>query len=47
MLFAVRYYDRKILVFGVLPLPFFLGICFLTIWAVAHLLYAFRHWPYR
>lgn len=47
MLYAIRYYDRKILVFGFLPLPFFLGICFLMIWAISHLIYSFKYWPYR
>jgi len=47
MLYIIRYFDRKILVFGILPLPFFAGICFLIIWAVAHTIYSFKYWPYR
>lgn len=47
MLYMIRYFDRKILVFGILPLPFFAGICLLTILAVAHLIYAFKYWPYK
>ena len=47
MLYAVRYFSQKILVFGILPLPFFVGICFLVIWAIAYLVYFFKYWPYR
>lgn len=47
MLYMVHYFDRKILVFGILPLPFFVGICFLAILAIAQLIYSFKYWPYR
>ena len=47
MLYVVRYFDRGILVFGILPLPFFVGICFLVVWVIAYLIYFFRYWPYR
>jgi hypothetical protein len=47
MLYIVRYFGQKILVFGLLPLPFFAGICFLIVWAIAYLVYFFRYWPYR
>jgi len=47
MLYIVRYFSQKILVFGLLPLPFFAGICFLVLWAIAYLVYFFRYWPYR
>lgn len=47
MLYIVRYFNLKILVFGILPLPFFAGICFLIIWTIAYLIYFFKYWPYR
>lgn len=47
MLYIIRYFNQKILVFGILPLPFFAGVCFLVIWTIAYLLYFFKYWPYR
>ncbi|KPJ58823.1 MAG: hypothetical protein AMJ46_13475 [Latescibacteria bacterium DG_63] len=47
MLYVTRYFTRGILVGGIVPLPFFSGVCFLLIWLIAYLIYFFKYWPYR
>lgn len=47
MLYVVKYFDRGIVLFGWVTLPFFAGIIFVLVWLIAYLIYFFKFWPYR
>lgn len=47
MFIAPKFFFKPVVVFGWMPLPYFVGVVFCLVWLVAYLVYFFRFWPYR
>lgn len=47
LIYVSRYFQKEILIFGWMTLPYLAGLAFVIIWIVAYLIYFFRYWPFR
>lgn len=47
MLIAPIFFTSCVMVFGIIPLPFFVGLVMIVIWFIAYVIYFKKYWYFR